>query len=142
MDLTPLLCVIRSMERPLLFLIQGPLLAVSVVSTVSMILVISLVSRVDFSALLLLLCRPLATRHKKSSPCFKSLNARVSGYEQIGHHLGLLHGNLLNSLDVTDSVAEGVDDLNVLDILDSVLGVAEMFHVVPKILIMLLPDGL
>jgi hypothetical protein len=142
MDLTPLLCVIRSMERSLLFLIQGPLLAVSVVSTVSMILAISLVSRVDFSALLLLLCRPLATRHKKLSPCFKSLNARVSGYEQISHHLGLLHGNLLNSLDVTDSVAEGVDDLNVLDILDSVLGVAEMFHVVPKILIMLLPDGL
>jgi hypothetical protein len=33
---------------------------------------------------------------------------------------------------------EGIDDLNVLDVQISVLGIAEMFHVIPKTLIMLL----
>jgi hypothetical protein len=55
MDLAPLLCVIRAMERPPLFLIRGLLLAVSVVSMVSAILAISSVSRIDFSIVLLLL---------------------------------------------------------------------------------------
>jgi hypothetical protein len=54
----------------------------------------------------------------------------------------LLHGSLLHSLDVSDSVVKDVDDLDILDIWDSVPGIAEMIHVVPKALIMLLPDGL
>jgi hypothetical protein len=37
---------------------------------------------------------------------------------------------------------EDIDDLDVLDARDSVLGVVEMFHIVPEALIMLLPDGL
>jgi hypothetical protein len=41
-----------------------------------------------------------------------------------------------------DSVAEGVDDLDVLDIRDSVPGITETFHIVSEALIMLLPDGL
>jgi hypothetical protein len=54
----------------------------------------------------------------------------------------LLHGDLLHSIDVIDFVMEGVDDLDVLDIRDSIPGVIEMFHVVPEALIMLLPDDL
>jgi hypothetical protein len=112
------------------------------VSVVSMASAISPVSRVDFPVVLLLLRWPLATRLKKSSLCFKSLDACVRDCEKIGHHLRLLHGNLLHNLDVTDSVVESVNDLDVLDILDSVPGIAEIFHVVPEALIMLLPNGL
>jgi hypothetical protein len=39
-------------------------------------------------------------------------------------------------------VAEGVDDLDVLNVRDNVPSVAETFHVVSEALIMLLPDGL
>jgi hypothetical protein len=81
-------------------------------------------------------------RLKKSSPGLRSLNAYVSSCKQIGHHLGLLHGDLLHSLDVTDSVTESIDDLNVLNIQDGISGVVEMFHIVPEALIMLLLDGL
>jgi hypothetical protein len=139
MDLAPLLCVIRATKRPLLLLIRGLLLAVFVVSV---IFAISPVSCVDFPVVLLLLRGPLAPRLKKSSLGFGSLNACVSDCEQIDHHLGLLQGNLLHILDVADSVVEGIDDLNVLDIRDSVSGIAEIFHVVPEALIMLLPNGL
>jgi hypothetical protein len=113
-----------------------------VVSTVSMILVISSVSRVDFLVILLLPCRPLATRLKMSSPGFEGLNAYVSDYEQIDHHFGLLHGDLLHSLDVVDSAVEGIADLDVLDIRDSIPSIAETFHIVLKALSMLLLDGL
>jgi hypothetical protein len=105
---------------------------VSTVSTVSAILAISPVSRVDFPVVLLFLRGSLATRLKKSSPSFGSLDACVSYREQIGHHLGLLHGDLLH----------GLDDLDVLKVRDNVPGVAEMFHIVLEALIMLLSDGL
>jgi hypothetical protein len=49
---------------------------------------------------------------------------------------------LLHGLDVAYSVVEGVDDLHILNVRDSVTGVAEMFHVVPEALIMLLSDGI
>jgi hypothetical protein len=39
-------------------------------------------------------------------------------------------------------VVEGVDDLNVLDVWDSVAGIAEMLDVVSETLIVLLLDGL
>jgi hypothetical protein len=118
------------------------LLAVSAVSAFSTILAISLVSRVDFLIVLLLLCGPLATGLKKSSPCFKILDARERNYKQMEHRLRFLHGDLLDSLDVTNFVTEGIDDLDVLDIWDSVPGIAGMFHVVLLALIMCLPDGL
>jgi hypothetical protein len=79
---------------------------------------------------------------KKSSSGFGGLNAYVSNYKQIGHHSRLLYGDLLHSLDVTDSVTKSIDDLNVLDVRDGVLGDAKMFHVAPEALIMLLLDGL
>jgi hypothetical protein len=113
-----------------------------VVSVVSAILAISSVSRVDFSIILPLLCGALATRLKKSSPGFGSLNAYVNECEQIGHHSGLLRGDLLHSLDVADSVTEGINDLDVLNIRDSVPSVVETFHMVPEALIMLLLDVL
>jgi hypothetical protein len=72
----------------------------------------------------------------------RGLDAYVSNCEQIGHCLGLLHCNLLNNLDVSHPVAKGIDDLDVLDIRDSVPGVTEMFHIVPEAFIMLLLDGL
>jgi hypothetical protein len=139
MDLVTLFYIIKVMEKPLLLLIQGLLLTVSTVST---LLTISLDSRVDFSVILLLLCGPLATRLKKSSMCFGSLDACVHDCEQIGHHLRLLHGDLLHNLDVADSIKKGIDDLDVLDIWDSVPGIAETFHIVLEALIMLLSDGL
>jgi hypothetical protein len=70
------------------------------------------------------------------------LNAHVSNYEQIGHSLGLLHCDLLNILDIAQPIVKDIDDLDVLDIWDSVLGVAETFHIVLEAFIMLLPDGL
>jgi hypothetical protein len=113
-----------------------------VVSAVSAVLAISSVSHIDFPVILLLLHGPLVTRLKESSPGLESLNACVSDREQIGHCLGLLHGDLLHRLDVDDSIAEDIDDLDVLDIRDSIPGVIEMFHVVPEALIMLMSDGL
>jgi hypothetical protein len=133
MDLAPLLCIIRTMKRHVLFLIWGLLLAVSMVSTVSTILAISSVSRVDFLIVMLLLHGPLAMRLRKSSPDFGSLNAYICDYEQINHCSGLLHGDLLHSLDVADSVVESIDDLDILNIRDGVSGIAEMFHVVLEV---------
>jgi hypothetical protein len=37
---------------------------------------------------------------------------------------------------------KGIDDLDVLDIRDSIPGIVEMFHIVPEAFIILLPDGL
>jgi hypothetical protein len=142
MDLTPLFCVVRVTKKPLVLLTRELLLAVSVVTPVSTILAISSVSHVDFPVILLLLRGPLVTRLKKSSPGFESLNIYVSDCEQISHHFGLLHDDILYSLDVTDFIVKDVDDLDILNIQDSVPSTAEIFHVVPKALIMLLLDGL
>jgi hypothetical protein len=116
--------------------------AVPTVSAVSVIIAISPVSHFYFLIVLLLLRGPLATRLKKSSLGFESLDACVNHHEQIGHNFGLLHGDLLHDLDVADSVTEGIDDLDVLDVRDSIPSVAEIFHVVLEALIMLLSDGL
>jgi hypothetical protein len=94
---------------------------------VSVILTISSINRVDFSVILLLLYRALTIRLKKSSSDFGSLNACVIDYEQIGHHLELLHGDLLHRLDVAGSITKGVDDLDVLDIQDSILALWKRF---------------
>jgi hypothetical protein len=142
MNIAPLLCVVRVTKMPLLFLTRGLLLAVFTVFTVSATLAISSVSHVDFPVVLLLLRGPLATRFKKSSLGFESLNAYVNDCEHIDHHFGLLHGDLLHNLDAANSVVEGFGDFDVLDIQDSVSDVAEMFQVVPEALIILMLDGL
>jgi hypothetical protein len=139
MDLAPLFYVVRATERPPLFLIRGLLAAIPVIFTV---LVVSLIGRVDLPIVLLLLWGPIAVWLKELSPGLGCHDACVYDCEQIGHRLGFLHGDLLHSLDVADSIAEGVDDLDVLDVWDSVPSIAETIHVVSKVLIMLLPDGL
>jgi hypothetical protein len=79
---------------------------------------------------------------KEPYPGLGGLNAYVSDWKQISHYSGLLHGDLLNSLDVTDPVVKGIDDLDILDVQDSVLDIAKTFHIVPEALIMFLLDGL
>jgi hypothetical protein len=39
------------------------------------------------------------------------------------------------------TIAEGIDDLDVLDVRHSILGVVEMFHIVLKVFIMFWLDG-
>jgi hypothetical protein len=53
-----------------------------------------------------------------------------------------MRADLLHSLDVAVPVIEGIHDLDVLDVRDSVPGIVEMFHVVLETFIILLPDGL
>jgi hypothetical protein len=54
----------------------------------------------------------------------------------------LVHGDLLDNLNSADHITEGVDDFDVLDVRDSVPGVAEMFYVLLNTFIWLLPDGI
>jgi hypothetical protein len=54
---------------------------------------------------------------------------------------GVLH-DLLDSLDIIDPILEGIDDFNVLDVLDSVPDITKIFYVVSEDLIVLLLDGL
>jgi hypothetical protein len=136
MDLAPLLSVSRAVEWFLLLLIRGLLLAIP------MIFAISPICCVDLPIVLLLLRGPLATLFKELCSGLVGLDAHVSNCEQIAYCLGLLHYNLLNSLDVTHSIMKSIDDLDVLDIRDSVPSVAETFHIFPETLIMLLLDGL
>jgi hypothetical protein len=109
---------------------------------VSVIFAISPVSCVDFPTVLFLLRGPLAVGVKKSRSGLESLNTYVSNCKHIGHHFGLLHGDLLHSLDVTNSVTESIDDPDVVDVQDGIPGIAETFYVVLDALIMLLLDGL
>jgi hypothetical protein len=53
---------------------------------------------------------------EESSSGLGCVDACVRDCEQIDHHLGFLHCDLLHDLDVADSVAKGVDDLDVLDV--------------------------
>jgi hypothetical protein len=139
MDLASLLDVVKAQEWPLLFLIGGLLATIPAISAV---LGVSLIGHVDLPIVLLLLWGPLAAGLKELSPGFECLDACVRDCEQISHRLGFLHGDLLHDLDVTDSITEGVDDLDVLDVRDSIPGIAKIFHVVPEALIILLSDGL
>jgi hypothetical protein len=70
------------------------------------------------------------------------LNTDVCDHQQTSHNFRLLHGDFLDSLDVTHPILEGIDDLNVLHIRDSVSSVSEIFHIILEALIMLLLDGL
>jgi hypothetical protein len=53
----------------------------------------------------------------------------------------LLHGDLLNGLDVSDPVTESIDDLDVLNVGNSIPGIAKMFHIISEPFIMPLLDG-
>jgi hypothetical protein len=86
--------------------------------------------------------RPSSLRAPCPNSGFGSLYAHVSDCEQFVHHIGLFHGDLLHSLDITDPIAKNVDDLDVLDVRHTVPGVTKTFHVVPKTFIVLMPDGL
>jgi hypothetical protein len=79
---------------------------------------------------------------KELSLSLRGLNAYIDNCEQISHRFGLLHGDLLNIFDIAHPVTKGIDDLDVLDVWESILGVAKIFHVVSEALIMLLVDGL
>jgi hypothetical protein len=70
------------------------------------------------------------------SPC-----PEISGVVP-GYRLRLLHGNVLNIFDIADPITEGINDLDVLDIRDSIPGIAEIFHVAPETLTLLLSNGL
>jgi hypothetical protein len=136
MDITQLLCIGRMLEKPLLLLFGGLLTAFSAIPTVSMI------GRVDFPIVLLLLRGPLTVGLKKSSPGLRSLDAYVNDCEQNDHHFWLLHGYLLHGLDIANPVMKGIDDFDVLDIWDIIPGIIETFYVVSEALIMLLLDSL
>jgi hypothetical protein len=69
------------------------------------------------------------------------LGADIYDCQQIGHHFGLLHDDLLVSLDIAKPISKGIDDPDVLDIRDSIPGFAEIFHIIPKAFIVLLLDG-
>jgi hypothetical protein len=113
-----------------------------VILTISAVLAVSLISRVDLPIVLLLLLGPLDTGLKELSPGLRCVDACVRGYELFGHRLGFLHGDFLHGLDVVDSVAEDIDDLDVLDVRDRIPCITEIFHVVLEPLIMLLPNDL
>jgi hypothetical protein len=130
-NLTPLLRVIGTLKRPLLFLLRGLLTVESVVSSVPVIASVSCVDLAIISCVI-----------QESCSGIRSLYAYISDCEQINYHLRLLHGNLINNFDIADPIVKGIDDLDVLDIRDSIPGITETFHIVPETLFMLLPDGL
>jgi hypothetical protein len=72
----------------------------------------------------------------------RGLDVDVSDCQLIGHHFELLHGNLLDSLNIADPITEGVDDFDALDVRDSVPSIAEIFHVLLETFIRLLLDRL
>jgi hypothetical protein len=97
---------------------------------------------VDLLIILLLLpWWPLVTWIKESGSGLWGLNAYISDYQQIGHRFRLLHGNLIDSFDIAEPIVKGIDDFDVLDVWDNILGTAEIFHTVPEAFIMLLLDN-
>jgi hypothetical protein len=124
MDFTPLLRIGRAIERPLLLLICGLLLTIST---------IPMIYRIFLPMVLLLLpLRSLVTWFKKSGLGLRGLNAHIGDREQTGHRFRLLHGDLINNLDIADPVMEGIDDFDVLDVWDRVPSVVEMLHIIPE----------
>jgi hypothetical protein len=79
---------------------------------------------------------------KEPGSGLEGLNAEVSNYKKIDHRFRLFHGDLLHRLNVTDSIAQGIDNFDVLNVWDIVPGIAEMFHVVLEAFIKLLFDSL
>jgi hypothetical protein len=97
LNLTPIFCIIGMPEMPFLLLIQGLL------TMVATIFMISPVNCVDLS-IFLLLQGPLAAGLKELSLGLGSLYAYNYDCEQIGHIHGLLHGDLLHSLEIANPI--------------------------------------
>jgi hypothetical protein len=138
MDLTPLFFTIVASEWSLLLLIWG---LFPVVLVTFAVLLISSFDGVDLPVIPFSWW-PLTTRLKKSSPDFGSLYAYIGDHEQISHHFGLLHGYLFHSFDIVDAITEGVNDLDVLDMRDSISGIAKILDIIMETLIMFLLDGI
>jgi hypothetical protein len=137
MDLAPLLCVDWATERPLVLLIHVLLLTISAISIILMIGCINLLI-----VLLFLPWWPLVTWFKEPGSGLRGLNAHIGNREQIVHCSRLFHGDSLNGLDIADSVVEDVDDLNAMNVRDSIPSIVETFHVILHALIMLPLYGL
>jgi hypothetical protein len=74
-----------------------------------------------------------------SSPSFRSFYAYIGKRVQISHHFGLLHRYLFHGFEIADAISEGVNNLDVLDV---VSGIAEPLDIITETLIVLLLDGL
>jgi hypothetical protein len=72
----------------------------------------------------------LATRLQKFSPGFRSLYAYIGNREQISHRFGLLHGYLFLGFNIIDTITEGINNLDVLDVRDSISGIAEILDII------------
>jgi hypothetical protein len=81
-------------------------------------------------------------RLQKLSPGFRSLYAYIGDREQISHRCVLLHGYLFHNFDIADTIMEGINDLDVLDVRDAVSGIVEMLDIIAETLIMLMLDGI
>jgi hypothetical protein len=81
-------------------------------------------------------------RLQKSSSGFISFYAYIGNRKQIGHHFGLLHCYLFHNFEIVDTITEGINNLNVLDVWDAISGTAETLDIITETLIMLLLDGL
>jgi hypothetical protein len=138
MDLTPLLYVVEASEGSPFLLIGVLFLAMAVSSAV---LLISSFRGVDLQ-IVPSSWWPLASRLKKSSPGFRRFYANIGNREQIGHRFRLLHRYLFHGFEIADAISEGINNLNVLDVRDVISGIAEMFDIITKTLVMLLLDGL
>jgi hypothetical protein len=60
----------------------------------------------------------------------ESLYAYIGDREQISHHFGLLHGYLFHNFNIADAIMEGVNDLDVLDVLDAISGIVKMLDII------------
>jgi hypothetical protein len=131
MDLAPLLGIGRSSEQSFFFLLGGLLLPIPVICCI------------DLSIFLLfLLWQPLVTWIKEPGSGLSGLDADICDCQQTGHHFVLFHGDLLDNLDITNPITEGIDDLDVLDVRDSIPDIAEVFHIILETLIVLLLNSL
>jgi hypothetical protein len=54
----------------------------------------------------------------------------------------LLYGYLFHSFNIIDAITKDVNNLNVLDVRDTVSGIAKIHDIITETLIMLLLDGL
>jgi hypothetical protein len=73
------------------------------------------------------------------SPSFRSFYAYIGNRVQTDHHFGLLHRYLFHGFEIADAISEGVNNLDVLDV---VSGIAEPLDIITETLIVLLLDGL
>jgi hypothetical protein len=137
MDFAPLLCAVGVSEESHFLLIWRLFSAVAVSSAVLLI---------SFRGVDLPIIPsswwPLTTRLQKSSPGFGDFYAYIGNREQISHRFGLLHGYLFHSFEINDTITEGINNLDVLDVRDVISGIAEMLGIIMETLIMLLINGL